>query len=1002
MPADVTEWRVEPADWNRAIADCDGPQLVVAGPGTGKTEFLVRRAHYLIEAVEVPPQAVLILAFSRRAAADLRSRVEAALDRSTTGIPASTFHSLAFRLLEAHAPAALGWKAMPSLLTGPEQVALVADLLAAEDPADWPAPFRALLSTTTFAEEVSDFLMRSQEHLLDDDAIRSLSAQRPEWQPLPDFRRRYLEELKSRRRIDYGTLQAQAVRLLDLPAVQTAVGAQYRYVLVDEYQDTTAAQAHLLQRLYAGHRNLSVAADPYQSVYSFRGAELTNVAEFPARFPDAEGRPGRRLVLTTSFRVPAEILAAAERVTSGGSLPGAAGAVLPAPHLGRVDAYVFHQQSQEAEWIASETERLHLEEATPYRHMAVLVRTKRRLLPELSRALERRGIPHDSPDARLADHPAVRLVFDVVWAAGAHATDSAGAAEETDRALRRLLLGPLFAVPLGLERDLLRERRRRHMPWPEILRRELPGGGPLADLLDEGSWASERPAVEGFWHLWTSVPQFEALVADPRRGDYRAAWSSLAQALARQAERDEALALNAYLRLAQQDDFEATPLLSYAATDEDRLTLTTLHQAKGLEFEVVFVADAVEGVFPDLRRARSILQPRLLSRSQSADPGDNARFRLQEEMRLAYTAITRARRSVVWTATQAGIDESERRPSRFLLAVGDVISVGELGVPPGRGDRPVTHMEAEAYLRRILVDPALPHGRRLAAAQVLAARPDQRLRPATSFALVRERGTDTGLLEDDLHLSPSQADAYQTCPRRYAFERRLEVSEPAGLYARFGQLVHQVLEETERSAVDGGRQRGTVDEALACLERLIPDFDFGPDPFREAWRRRAVQLLTGLYQDWLRPDAVPVLLEHSLEMQIDTVLWRGRADRIESPAPGRLRVVDYKTSKSQISKKEAASSLQLGFYLLAARRDPAITAHGAPVEAEFWYPFSTHKQKWVPFETSRLGEVAGQMREVTQAIRAEDWTPRPGKACDRCAVKLVCPAWPDGREAFVR
>ncbi len=311
-------------------------------------------------------------------------------------------------------------------------------------------------------------------------------------------------------------------------------------------------------------------------------------------------------------------------------------------------------------------------------------------------------------------------------------------------------------------------------------------------------------------------------------------------------------------------------------------------------------------------------------------------------------------------------------------------------------------MEAEAYLRRILVDPALSPGRRLAAAHVLAARPDERVRPATSFALVRERGPDTGLLEDDLRLSPSQADAYQTCPRRYAFERRLEVAEPAGLYATFGQLVHQVLEQTERAALAAGQRRGAVAEALACLERLLPEFDFGPDPFREAWRRRAVLLLTGLYEDWLRPDAVPVLLEHELELRIDDVLWRGRADRIESPAPGRLRVVDYKTSKTQVSKKEAASSLQLGFYLLAARQDPAITAHGEPTEAEFWYPFSAHRQKWVPFETSRLGEVTGQMREVSQAIRAEDWTPRPGRACDRCAVKLVCPMWPDGREAFVR
>ncbi|MGH8875077.1 MAG: ATP-dependent helicase, partial [Acidimicrobiia bacterium] len=470
---EMDEWRVGPSDWEGALADTGGPQLVVAGPGTGKTEFLVRRTLHLIHSGEAAPAEMLLLTFSRRAAADLRRRVEDRLDRSTTTIPASTFHSFAYRMLEAHAPEALGWEAMPSLLTGPEQVMLVAELLRREDPERWPLTFRPLLHSSTLAGEVADFLLRCRERLIDRSGLSAGADHRPDWRALPGFLATYEKELERRRRIDYGTLQAQAVWLLEHPEVQAAVGLQYRYVLVDEYQDTTAAQARLLELVTAAHRNLTAAADPYQSVYSFRGAELHNVSEFPDRFRHADGRPARRLVLTTSFRVPGAILAAAELVTAGGHLPGASGPVEPAPHAGRVDAYVFPQASAEAEWVAQAAQRLHLQEGLPYRAMTVLVRSKRRFLPELSRALDRRGIPHDPPDTRLVDQPAVRMVLDCALAA-LHEARAPGLSEDAARAVRSLLLGPLFGLPLGRERDLLRQRRRTRRSWSDLLSERLP------------------------------------------------------------------------------------------------------------------------------------------------------------------------------------------------------------------------------------------------------------------------------------------------------------------------------------------------------------------------------------------------------------------------------------------------------------------------------------------------------------------------------------------------
>ena len=991
MPA-TAEYRIDPEDWEPAVARTDGPQLVVGGPGTGKTEFLVRRALWLLENADIAPEEILLLSFSRRGVADLKARVRRGLTRSYTVVPATTFHSLAARLLESHAEGAFGWTAMPSLLTGPEQVALVHELLTTENADRWPLPFRSLLTTNSFAREVTDFLLRCQEQLMDGPQLAELARHRSDWKGLPEFLIRYEQTLLERDRIDYGTLLGRAVHILDQPDVAQTVGAQYRYLLVDEYQDTTNAQVRLLGSMYASHHNLTVSADPYQSIYSFRGADLSNVHRFPTDFPDAESLPALRIVLTTSFRVPAEILQAAERVTAG-SLPGSAGPVTPAHGKGRVDAYLFDQQTQEAEWIAEEIDRLQLEEQIPYSQMAVFVRSKRRFLPELSRALEHRRIPHDLPDSRLADHPAVRLILDCVIAATAPEP-------EAGRALRRILLGPLFSIPLGGLREIERERLRRGVGWAEALTTHLEDGAGLASLFEETRWAIERPAVEGFWHIWETLPQFVAVVQHPRRQDERAAWSSLAQVLGRLYERDPHATLVDYVRLTEDEEFEARPLLSYRAPRQARLTLTTLHQSKGLEFDTVFIADAVEGVFPDLRTRESLLGSRHLSPSLPADPIEYRAFRLQEEMRLAYTAMTRGYRRVIWTATSSGLEEGQGMPSRFLPLVSGVESLSDALIRPPERTNPVTSLEAEAWLRRIVRDPGQGRPRRLAAVSLLGAGLDWGLRSPEVFAGIRERGPDHGIITQDFALSPSQAESYAKCPRRYAFERRLHVGDEGTPFLTFGTLIHETLERAEALAMQVGRPHAELAAALEELDSIWDPSDFGGEPWATAWYRRAVHIITYLYEHW-PSRGVPIALERPLTLEIDGLLWSGKADRIELER-GVVRVVDYKTGSRVPTTVEAAVSMQLGFYVLALRADQPISQYGPIEEAELWFPARTEAKSVTVrrFDVQYLGRVEEAMREAARGIASEQWPATANPYCDGCRVRIVCPEWPEGREAF--
>jgi superfamily I DNA/RNA helicase/RecB family exonuclease len=953
---------------------------------------------HLITVAGVHPAQITILGFSRRGVAQVRSRIRDRVPGTLGALDVATFHSYAARILE-HNAAASGWSENPQILTGPEQVALVHHLLGQERPGTWSPAFARLLDTQTFAGEVTDFILRAAEQMQTPESIGALD--RADWRGLPEFLATYRLALRDLGRIDYGTLIAAAVSLIEQGEVDPPDTESF--VLVDEYQDTTTAQVRLLQALQTGEGHILAAADPYQSIYSFRGATVENVASFESDFGSAAAPP-KRLLLTTSFRTPAEILDAAVAVTTG-DLPGATGAVVPAPGRGVVEAYRFDQQVEEAEWIAAEAQRLHLTEGISYRKIGVFVRSKRRLLADLSRALERRHVPHELPGSRLTDQPAVRFLLDLAVAAS-----ECDGPIASRRALRRVLLGSRVGLTIGAFRSL---QRQAHSigSWAAAIRQSLPDWAALARLLEEPGWADEQPAADGMWHVWNTLPGIDELVNDPSAAEERAAWRSLAQVLTRWEERNPHGTLLDYRNLAESEDFEAQPLLSYRRPEGDYLTLTTLHQAKGLELDVVFIADAVDGVFPDLRTRDSLLGVRHLLPNVPTDTARYRAFRLREESRLAYTAMTRARRRVVWTATERGLDEAPGRPSRFFTKVAGVTG-SDAGRPPGGvrvwppptprdGTRlPVTAHEAESALRRCLVDVAAPPPTRLASLRILADGEKWGLRPAGRFAGVPERGPDDGLLSDRLVLSPSQAQLYEECPRRYVLERRLRVGSDTSLHAGFGTLIHDVLEKVERTAQTEGRAHADLAEAIAELEAAFGPDDYGGHPFAQSWLERGREGLTRLYQKWPAPKRRALRLEHELYTEVGGITWTGRVDRIDIGSAG-LTIVDYKTSRSAMPIADAAESLQLGFYAVAAGRDDGIAAHGPVIAAELWYPMARAKTVTTrKFDMRLLEQVEARLEAAAAGITAEDWSPSPGSQCERCSLRQVCPAWAEGGPGF--
>lgn len=498
--------------YQQAVAEhADGPLLVLAGPGTGKTTTLVESVVRRIER-GTDPERILVLTFSRKAAMELRDRMTGRLGSAGGAPQATTFHSFCYALLRAHQDPEAYAEPL-RLLSGPEQDVMVRELLAggAEDAKlgigriSWPLDLRACLTTRGFADEVRAVLARSRELGLGEAELSRFAdgVQRPDWAAAAHFLADYLDVLDLRGVLDYAELVHRAVLLAERPEVGAALRERYEVVFVDEYQDTDPSQVRLLRQLAGGGRDLVAVGDPDQSIYAFRGADINGILDFPQSFPQADGSPAEVRVLRVSRRSGAVLLAATRELARRmpmGRLPADKlaqhRALLPSREGGRVEVYTYPTPGTELDSIADLLRRAHLEDGVPWGEMAVLVRAGSRSIPGVRRALGAAGVPLeiDGDDLPLREEPGVApllLALRVCAEPAEHCTAEVA---------RTLLAGPLGGLDGSDLRRLgrvLREEER------QVLRKAHPQGcGELAgsdeprpDDLRDGVAAEDGEAV---------------------------------------------------------------------------------------------------------------------------------------------------------------------------------------------------------------------------------------------------------------------------------------------------------------------------------------------------------------------------------------------------------------------------------------------------------------------------------------------------------------------------
>ncbi|OBK32710.1 ATP-dependent DNA helicase [Mycobacterium sp. 1245111.1] len=1014
----------------RAVLDpgLRGTVRVLGGPGTGKSSLLVDAAATRIGA-GTDPESVLLLTGSGRIGAQARSALTSRLlsAQQGSGRPAvireplvRSVHSYAFAVLRLAAQRAGG--PPPRLVTSAEQDAIIAELLAGEiaDGADaWPAELRAALGTAGFAAELRELLTRCAERGVDPQQLERVGrlSGRPEWAAAGRFARGYEQVMLLRAAVGTAAPQATtpavgAAELVGAALEAFAVDAELLagerarigVLLVDDAQQLDPQAALLVRVLAAGADVTLLAGDPDQAVFGFRGAE-------PAALL-GDGTPS--VTLTTSYRCAPAVARAVSGI--GGRLAGGGEMAGSGDDPGSVLVKLAGSTGAEATMVADYLRRAHLIDGVPWSQMAVVVRSVPRAAG-LPHALARAGVPVVPPalSGPLAAHPAAQALLTVL-AATADGLDGEQAVA--------LLTGPIGRVdPVSL-RQLRRTLRNADIDCPA---REF--GDLLVDALGAGPAvrlpAAQARSLQRVRKVLDAAAESHRREEDPRytlwaawqRSGLQRRWLTACERggpAGVQAGRDldavtalfdaceQYLSRTAGASLRGLIDHLTTEQLRAAAPEsaDGQVAVLSAHAALGHEWDLVVIAGLQEGLWPNtIPRGGVLGTQRLLDVLDGV--AENASMRaplLAEERRLLVAAMGRARTRLLVTAVdgEAGGGDEASMPSPFFAEIAQW-STGnaDAAVAPVFAPRALSANAVVGRLRSVVCAPAAAVSdamRACAAEQLarLAAAGVPGADPAGWYGMSPVSTTEPMWSGDDhvVTLTPSSLQTLTDCPLRWMAERH-GGTDPRDLGSTVGSVLHALIAEPGSSET----------ELLAALERAWRHL-----PFESRWyadnelaRHRA---MVETFLAW-RAQTRGELTEVGVEVEVDGVLddnvrLRGRVDRIERDAAGRLVIVDVKTGKTPVSKDDAQWHAQLAAYQLAVAE--GLVDHGDdPGGGRLVYlgkagSNGATEREQDPLTPEARDQWRMKIRDAAGATAGPQFIARVNDGCAHCPLRPSCPA----------
>ena len=627
-PASLLEDLNEPQ--RQAVEHRHGPLLVVAGAGSGKTRVLTRRVAHLIATGDVKPWEILAITFTNKAADEMRTRLVDLVGSVARRMWVSTFHAACVRILRAEADK-LGYRRSFTIYDDTDSRRLIEQILRELNIDAKKIPPRAVQATISGAKA------EMVEAAAFTDGATSVFERR-----MADVYREYSHRLMTASAMDFDDLLLLTVKLLRAePEVLASYRQRFRQVLVDEYQDTNHVQNELVMLLCAEHRQVCIVGDTDQSIYAFRGADIRNILEFEKAFPDA-----RVIALEQNYRSTRTILDAANAVIVHNTSRVPKELWTDGEHGEPVNRFRAEDEYEEAAWVAAEIGRLHHAEALRFGEMAVFYRTNAQSRA-LEEALVRATVPYKVVGGtRFYDR---REIKDLL----AYLRVVSNPSDEVSA--RRIVNVPRRGVGDTSADRLAAWARHEGRSFAEafdhagaagVTGRAAAGVASLSLLLED--LRAEAAAGAGPAALLEAVASRTGYVAELEAEDTLEAAGRLENIAELKGAAADYGSLEEFL--------ESVALVSDADEIDDdgtRVSLMTLHTAKGLEFPAVFLVGMEDGVFPHLRSLDDPLQ-------------------LEEERRLAYVGITRARRHLyvthAWSRTLWG-STNLAIPSRFLAEI---------------------------------------------------------------------------------------------------------------------------------------------------------------------------------------------------------------------------------------------------------------------------------------------------------------------------------------------
>jgi DNA helicase-2/ATP-dependent DNA helicase PcrA len=967
-----------------AITHGEGPQLIVAGAGTGKTRVITARIAWLILEKNLKVDEILALTFTEKAAGEMEERVDQLLPYGYVDLWISTFHAFCDKLLKRHA-LDIGLSNNYKLLDGTEAWLLVRKNLDKFNldyyrPLGNPAKFiHALLKHFSRCKDEGiypeDYLRYAEEIKLNNDSADFVKQLEIDLEDLDEESRRevlkqeilridevanayhvYQSLLRDNDCMDFADLINQTIRLLkERPLVLEKYRKQFKYILVDEFQDTNFVQYELIKLLAAPKNNLTVVGDDDQSIYKFRGASISNIMQFKDDFPTSEN-----VVLTENYRSAQQILDLSYNFIAQNNpnrLEVKLGIDKKLKSNKDESGVVVHLHEptveDEARSVIERIIAIHAETNCSWSDFAILIRANDSANLFLQ-YMEEAGMPYQF--LALRGLYSKTIVVDII-----NYFKLLDNYHESAAAFRMLNL-PFLEIPPDQIVKLVHFAKRKALPLFEVMK--------IAGTVPEMT----RETVSTVQRLVSQIEKDTALAKNKKPSEILRSFISNSGYLKyisndSASARESMMHLNQYLKKMQAIESEAPDSrisdfleimkmeieageTGSLAVDENAgpelVKILTVHSAKGLEFDYVFIVNLVDRKFPTDARHEALDIPNALIREKIPE----GNFHLEEERRLFYVAMTRARKALYFTSADDYGGAREKKLSRFLV---------ELGF----------------------------------------AKPEDVGKDVNKFAKVEKSEiVPEFIYEIPKKFSFSQMQTYESCPLRYKFSNVLKIPTFGSPQLTFGTVVHNTLQRflEECFNVAGAiqpdlfGQKKLPGEQLLPLKRLweIYDQTWSDDWYKdkeqkEKYYKKGKDILKSFHEDFAANKPKVKFLEQTFTLKVGEYTFTGRIDRVDDVGDV-VEIVDYKTGRPKDENLSADDKKQLLFYQIAAEDVLKLKLQNLT----YYYLEGGKKVSFLGKEKDK-DWLKQKFLENIAAIKAQKFEATPGPhVCPYCDYRDIC------------